>query len=420
MSEGARELSAEAVFHLAIRRWDIVLLLPLLTVLCAALAWQVIPPQYETTARLLIRDQQTVDPFNKQMVVKWSAQQRMPLVQSIFESHDTAESVLRKLGRLPVSAATEEISEAVLEFKESFEVIGLGGELILLKVRGRTPEDAIDAANALVDEFREQIVRPQREAVRASAILFEAQLEQLRGGDQPTLAPIAGSKDSSLRGEENIRKALAEAEARLAAVQQAVKLSELELREGSPSDKRLTEALSQAKRRLYSLRRRLGTGHPELAAAKRRVEQLEQEIDREYAERRGMVDNSSSNGVSAGPPASADAEGLDDSEEHRALLMQTKRAEAEVELLRQRLVAEDLSMFADGNQVWPVESPALPTQPLGPSLWLVLLGALIAGLVLALLAVALFAAFDDSLRGERELAMAIGAPSLGRMPRGEA
>jgi len=29
------------------------------------------------------------------------------------------------------------------------------------------------------------------------------------------------------------------------------------------------------------------------------------------------------------------------------------------------------------------------------------------------------AAFDDSIRGERELASALDAPSLGRMPRGE-
>jgi capsular polysaccharide biosynthesis protein len=50
----------------------------------------------------------------------------------------------------------------------------------------------------------------------------------------------------------------------------------------------------------------------------------------------------------------------------------------------------------------------------------VLLGALFAGLLLALLAVALSSAFDDSLRGEGELAEALGAPSLGRMPRGDA
>jgi capsular polysaccharide biosynthesis protein len=52
-------------------------------------------------------------------------------------------------------------------------------------------------------------------------------------------------------------------------------------------------------------------------------------------------------------------------------------------------------------------------------LWSILSAALLAGLLLALIAVAFFAAFDDSLRGEKELAEAIGAPSLGRMPRGE-
>ena len=60
----------------------------------------------------------------------------------------------------------------------------------------------------------------------------------------------------------------------------------------------------------------------------------------------------------------------------------------------------------------------MPTRSLTPPLWMVLLGALLAGLILALLAVAFFSAFDDSLRDENELAEALGAPSLGRMPRG--
>jgi len=416
MTDNARELTPETIFHLAIRRWDVVVLLPLLTMLAAGLVWQVTPPKYETTARLLIQDQKTVDPFNKEMVVEWSAQQRMPLVQSIFESHNTSENVLRKLGRLPIGGSNEEISEAVSIFQQSFEVIGLGGQLIRIKVRGATPEDAQNAANALIDEFQEQIVRPQQEAVRASAILFQAQLEQLRGEAQDQPATMPGPMDSSLRGKANLRKALAEAEARLAAVQQAVKLSEQDLREGSPSDRRLEKALDSAKARLYSLRRRLGIDHPEVAAARRRVEQLQEAIDRDHEERRGVAASGPTDGTSG---SNADGE-PGDGAEHRALLVQLKRAAAEVELLRQRLVTEDLTMFAEGNQVWPVETPALPTQPIGPPLWLVLLGALVAGLVLALVAVAFFAAFDDSLRGERELAMAIGAPSLGRMPRGEA
>ena len=416
MSDKARELTPETIFHLAVRRWEVVILLPLLTMLAAGLVWRVTPAQYETSARLLIQDQKTVDPFNKEMVVEWSAQQRMPLVQSIFESHNTSESVLRKLGRLPVRATNEEIGEAVTAFQDSFEVIGLGGELIRIKVRGESPEAAYDAANALIDEFQEQIVRPQQEAVRASAILFQAQLEQLRG-EVPTGQPtMPGPMDSSLRGKANLRKALAEAEARLAAVQQGVKLSEQDLREGSPSDRRLEKALDQAKRRHYSLRSRLGMGHPEVAAAKRRVQEIEQAIDRDHEERREVAASSP-----AEDAASIQSEGQPtDSAEHRALLVQLKRAAAEVELLRQRLITEDLTMFAEGNQVWPVETPSLPTMPLGPPLWLVLLGALIAGLVLALVAVAFFAAFDDSMRGERELEIAIGAPSLGRMPRGEA
>jgi len=87
-------------------------------------------------------------------------------------------------------------------------------------------------------------------------------------------------------------------------------------------------------------------------------------------------------------------------------------------LLRNRLLTETLSTFGEGK-VWQVEAPVMPTQPLGPPLWLVVLAALFAGLLLAFLAVAFFAAFDDSLRSDKELAEAMDAPSFGRMPRGE-
>ena len=100
--------------------------------------------------------------------------------------------------------------------------------------------------------------------------------------------------------------------------------------------------------------------------------------------------------------------------------MELKETLAEEGLLRQRLLTEELSVFAEGNQVWTVERPVMPTHSLNPPLWMVLAAALLAGLILALLAVAFFSVFDDSLRGERELAEALGAPSLGRMPRGEA
>ena len=50
---------------------------------------------------------------------------------------------------------------------------------------------------------------------------------------------------------------------------------------------------------------------------------------------------------------------------------------------------------------------------------LVLLGAVLGGLVLGLGGAAALAALDDALRGERELANALGAASLGRMPRAE-
>ncbi|MBT8468412.1 MAG: hypothetical protein KJN97_06655, partial [Deltaproteobacteria bacterium] len=298
MSKAVRDLTPEASFHLVMRRWDLFLLLPLLAVVAAGLAWQVVPPRYESTARLLIQDQQTVNPFMKDMVEEWSAEKRMPLVDSIFQSHDTSEQVLRKLGRLDAAATPEEINLAEMEFQDTFQVIGLGGELVLIKVRGKTPAEAYDAANALIQTFTERIVRPQRETVRASAIFFQDQLEQFRGegaqteiepGLEPALAQLPEAEIISPEDTQNVRRALAEAEARLAAAQQEIKLSEEKFLERTPQESKLEKQLASARRRLYALKYTYRRDHPERAAVEQRVHRLEKALDQEREDARAML-----------------------------------------------------------------------------------------------------------------------------------
>ncbi len=425
MKNSLRELNPDSLFHLVVRRWDLLLLIPLLTLLAAGFAWQISPDRYQSTARLLIQDQQTINPFQKDMLEEWSAKQRMPLVESILQSHSTSERVLRQLGRLEDAATPEEVNEAVERFQESFQVVGLGGELVLLKVDGKTPVEAYEATKALIYVFTQQILRPQRETVRASAAFFEDQLERFRGESSniaPTVAQLPEAEETRMGGKLSVRRALAQAEVRLAAAEQQVEASEAKLKRRSPGSglgsSRLRQELAEARGELIEIKYRYGKSHPELAVAKQRVRALQRAVNGQ------RKDNEETSGETADSPL--DDPGADPNSEisltakHQALLVELKEASAEEALLRQRLVTEELSMFAEGSQVWTVEEPVMPTRSLTPPLWIVLLGALFAGLVLALLAVALSSAFDDALRGERELAEALGAPSLGRMPRGEA
>lgn len=417
MNKSVREINSETLFHLVMRRWDLIALLPLLTVLSAGIASRVMPNQYESTARLLIQDQQTVNPFMKDMVEEWSVVQRMPLVESVFESHDTSEQVLRRLGRLDVAASPAEVNEAVIEFQKSFEAIPLGGELVLIKVRGETPDEAYDSARALIDTFTDRIMRPQRETVRASSLFFEEQLNQLRGEDReirPRVGELHETEEGRIEGEFNVRKALAKAEARLAAVKYEVERSQEALSKPSPGESELRKQLASARRKLYVLERRYANTHPELASARMRVQELQRAVQREQE---GAYDVLAETDEAAGVNGRQKKE-ASEAARHQTLLLELREAMAEVELLRNRLLTETLSTFGEGK-VWQVEAPVMPTLPLGPSLWVVLLAALLAGLVLALLVVAFFAAFDDSLRSETELAEAIGGPSFGRMPRGE-
>lgn len=425
MNNKVRELNPDALFHLVMRHWRLLLLVPLIALLAAGLAWHVLPDRYRSRAQLLIQDQHTVNPFLKDLLAEWSAKQRMPLIDSIFRSHDTSERTLRKLGRLDDTASPKEVNQAVEDFQSSFEVIGLGGELVLIRVQGDTPSEAYDATTTLIETFTDQILRPQKETFRASAEFFEDQLERLRGEGadiEPSVTQLPEAHGASHDGQLSIRRALAEAEVRLASVEQKVALSEERLRRPSPGGssgvRRLRKHLIDARSELYELQHRYEETHPELAAAKGRVRWLEEELRRE---RKKSPDTSITASRSQRTPLGRQPES-DTSEisGHENLVLELKEARTEVELLSQRLLTEELSMFDEGNQIWTVEAPVMPTRSLKPPLWIVLLAALFAGLLLAFLAVVFFAAFDDALRGEGELAEALGAPSLGRMPRGEA
>lgn len=300
-------------------------------------------------------------------------------------------------------------------------MIGLGGEIVLVKVRAETAEGSYEAAVALIETFTEQILRPQRETVRASAAFFQEQLDALRGKPEsiePEVARMPEARAGTLQGKLSIRKALAEAEVRLVAAEREVEDSETKLRKGSPGGRQLRKHLSDARAELYELNHVYGSNHPKLVAAKRRVRSLQQALRREQNAEKALASESADSAPGAqGQQANAAPTA---GEKHQALLVELKEAGAEVELLRHSLLTEELSMFTDGNQVWTVEPPVMPTRSQSPPLFVVLAAALLAGLVLSLLAVAVFAAFDDTLRGEKELAQALGAPSLGRMPRGEA
>ena len=286
MKNSLRELNPDSLFHLVVRRWDLLLLIPLLTLLAAGLAWQISPDRYQSTARLLIQDQQTINPFQKDMLEEWSAKQRMPLVESILQSHSTSERVLRKLGRLDDAATPEEVNEAVERFQESFQVVGLGGELVLLKVDGETPAEAYEATTALIHVFTEQILRPQRETVRASAAFFEDQLERFRGESsniEPTVAQLPEAEETRMGGQLSVRRALAQAEVRLAAAEQQVEASEAKLKQrtaaGSLGSSRLRKELAEARGELIEIKYRYGKNHPELAAAKQRVRALQRAVN---------------------------------------------------------------------------------------------------------------------------------------------
>ena len=428
MSYKGREINADALFHLVMRRWRTLALVPLLTVAVAGAVWSVVPATYQSKTKLIIRDRHSPNPLLKDLVAVWSSKQRMPLIESILKSHDTSERVLRKLGRLDDSAPPKQVNEAVVGFQSGLEVISLGGDLVLIKVKGGTPTEAYDATNVLVETFTDQLLRPQRESVRASAAFFEDQLRRLRG-DSTTMESSIGERpeagDPTLEGDQSIRRALALAEVRLASAERQIAISEEKLRQipviedkerrtTSPAVRKLSTDLADARSELIELQHRLGEDHPRLSAAEDRVLWLREAL----REKRSRLIAANSEQSKAARPGKANVE-PNETVRYQTLLLEFKEARAEVDLLRNRLLAEELSMNEEDNQVWTVEAPVKATTSLKPPLELLLAAGFIAGLILALLAIAFFSSFDDAIRGEEELATALGVPTIGRMPIGE-
>lgn len=479
MTDGGRELNLDAVLHLGIRRGWLLLAGVIVTLGTAAAAWSFVPGQYESSARLLVQDQQTINPFLEDMVVEWTVKQRLPLIQSVIKSHATLGHVLRELGRLDPDASADEVNRAVQRFARQVEVIGLGGGLVKIKVRANNADAAFQATQALVARFTNEILRPQKQAVEASAGFLGGQIERLRGeiteleesvttfkSDNATQLPDV--QRLTIDEHLELQKALVEAEVRVAASQKRRALSEQKIRQLNPIVRQLEADLVKARAHSNELEHRFSADHPELAAARERVRWLTSELQRERKARREIPIEALRSQLVAYENAHREdtprGEGTDvpTSEvfQHRALVLELEGARGEVELLRKRLsesdhalrlnakneeslnrltrdldiklrlyrsllekyedalVTEELSVFDEEHQVWTVEAPVRPTRSTKPALWMVLLGALFGGLFLSLLALAVFAAFDDSIRGERELATALDAPSLGRMPRG--
>lgn len=481
MSQGPREINLDALVHLALGHRRLLALVLVLVPLFAAVVWSALPDRYEARAQLLVQDQQTVNPFLEDLLVEWSVKQRLPLIQSIVRSHATLEQVLRELGRLDQGATPADVNKAVKDFQREVEVIGLGGALVLIKVRGESPEEAYVATQALISAFTEQILRPQKETVRASAEFLGDQIERLRGETSTIEQSVTQFKTDnvtelpevqqvSLDEHLDIRKALVKAEVRLAAAEQQVALSERRLRQLNPVVRQLETDLVSARTEITELQHRYTENQPQLVAARARIRWIQRQLQREREKNEEVpletirsqllaLEGARVRNSELGPGAKRELAATEVFE-HENLVLELEGAKAEVELLRERLTASDeslrsnarneeslnrisrdldiklnlygslaqkyedalvtqeLSMFDEENQVWTVEEPVKPTRSLKPPLWLVLVGASLAGLVFGVLILAFLSAFDDAVRGERELAEALGAPFLGRMPRG--
>lgn len=465
-------LRAEMVFQAIYRRWMWLLITSVTTPLLAWTGWSFVPERYEARARVTVQDPQTVNPFLGDLAVEWDAEDRATLITSILRSPSTMESVLRELGTINEDTSLEEIERETRSLAERMMIVEVGGGVVLIKLVSSRPEESFHGVQALVNAFVHEMLRPQRDNVTASSRFLEAELVTIEGElnalehritlfRQEHADQVPEMRSATLAEHHALRQALVEAELHMQSTTRQVQATEERLRALSPAERSLEALVTEARTALARTRSELGEQHPRVEAARIRLRELEAQLQTARGEHHVIdLDRLEAQTASHDDERHA-APGVLTSEllAYRAMLREREGAAAEASLLRERIdtarstliasvtveeqlgsmmreiearrsvhaelltrahqarVMRDLATEGDLQQVWVLEPPALPTQSLKPSRWLVTLGALVGGLVLGIVLIAVAESMSRLVRTPEEAALAVGAKRAFVMPR---
>lgn len=462
-------LIIDAVIH----RWKMVVVILIALPLAAVVANQVMNRAYRASARLVIQENRSVNPFLGDMMVDLQVRNRFPVIANVLRSRTVTERMLLELGEIGEGWSVDAVDWAVEQFQDGLAIDNSGGGVIRIEMQGETPQQALSRLELAMDMLLEEMLRPQRESLTGSVEFLEAQVERV--GRELSEAEDAVREFKEDHAEElpevyegNLNRYLAtlaelgEAESDLGVAEGQLELSRAQLAAYNPGVRDAERELRAARGRVSELLEQFTDEHPDVIDARSRVRAAERELeDARQSLLEDLPEGSTSIEVTGSGQARIVAGDMvtgelltyrqtmsevqalryrvDRLREQRDELQEIVRSfaaneqrlgalsrdvEAKQELyvnLRTRYedarMTREVTLQSEASRVWIIESPTLPATNNRRPLLKVLAFSLAAALMMITGLIALLEFLEPTVRTQKEATQLADAPIIGALPR---
>jgi uncharacterized protein involved in exopolysaccharide biosynthesis len=423
---------------------------------------------YTASATVLIQNSVVASPYLNELSARWEVNTRMPVVQTVVASRAVAENILTELGELSLNAGPAERQWMVKDFRQRVRVNAFPGGVIEMTFASPRPENARDGIQMLMDTVREEILRPQREALDAEVDFLVDQLERVALDIEEDETSVRSFREATslsspqmvlsnieLLGQ--LRREFEQTGSNLASSEQQLELARGRLQSYDPQRQDLNRRIDNARGSLSSLHRSYVSSHPEVIAAQERLNSLIARQDAEagaentldindferllqgggrqnseilnaeiaayrtmISEVEGMRERAESLSVRV-EQLDGTVGALSDSEERLDAMLatlDTRRSHYQRLLLQyeESIVSRELSMQDQERQVRVIGEPELPSRSDKPGNKIALLAGLFGGFLVGLCVVGVAEFIDRTVRVPREAEGIAGVPNIASLP----
>lgn len=281
-------LHPKQLIKIFLARWRHVIMAMICTSIFAGFASTKYTPPYQASAKILVQENNTINPFLSDMMVDWSIKNRLPVITNVILSRQTAETVLRKLGHITQTTTDAQIEAKIQRFQRQLSIYGLGGGIIHVKYTGASASEVFEGIQLLIEIFVTEMLRPQKEALDESVSFLQAQVQRVRAelkADENTLRTFKEEHadelpdvyKANLQAYMTALESRQETHAQLASQRQDLKITKARLEHFDPVTRELESKLVSARQRYEQLKATYNPSHPEVLFAREQWQRLEQQ-----------------------------------------------------------------------------------------------------------------------------------------------
>ncbi len=466
MAKQTQKIDLRFVMGVVLYHWKLLIIPMIIAPIGAMIALSFLPERFRASSKLMVQENAMVNPFLSKMSENWMAQGKTPVIESVLTSRTTLEKTLRKLNEIRDGDTPREIEDRVRDFGHQVKFLPLGSGMVQIEMSGNNPDMVFKGLEVLVQTLIEEMRRPQKDSVADANSFLKRELarlskelqaveDELAKFKQENAGNLPESQQANLNAYISYHKALMDAEIGLIASRSKKKLMEERIKKFNPAVQALERQLTDSRTKLAELQATYTSEHPGVKAMEVQVQELEQKLAQAQAAPSPNINPDTADDNVPNKPSVLpgdmlsykstvkEMEGLsstvgmlrrhiDDSKESvkafagkektlarllRDLEIKSKVYKNILEKHEDSQITKELALYDDGNQVWVVEPPALPTRPMGLPKLIVIVLSVLGGLMLGALLVFSVEFFSSTIRKKEEVEALVGVPVIGTIPR---